>query len=329
MSRAAIVAAVLAVAVLPACRSSGGGGPSTSASATDTATSAKAPPVPFAIITRYPAKSVGLDNPRQLAIGPDGNLYVTEGAQRVSVVSPQGKVLRRWGKLGSRPGEFRFITNDPTDPGYLTAKITVGADGSVYVSDSGNGRVQVFTPEGQFVRQFGSFGSGPGQMLRPFDLVVDQAGNVYVIDDGRTSGQLTKFSPTGQQVWRLPEGDPDLAGHLHVQDIDRHGRLVLVNDDLGRVIYLSEDGHEVDAFGDLGAAGGCEVTVDAQGRTYVTGCIRGDPTRVFDRTHRLVGVWPGPPDPLLTSPTFANDGTGYALTWDGTILVLHAKLPGS
>lgn len=323
--------AVLAtVGVLAACGNSASG-PSTSArtsAANEPGASAPASPFPFQVIARYRAQSVGLSNPRHLAIGPDGNLYVTDGAQQVSVLSPRGKLLRRWGKPGSGPGEFRFIATDPADLSGLTAKIAVGPDGSVYVSDSGNGRVQVFSSDGKFVRQFVSFGNGPGQMLRPFDLVVDQAGNVYVIDDGRTSGQLAKFSSTGQPVWRLPEGDdPDLAGHLHVENIDAHGRLVLGNDDLGRVVYLSQDGHKVDAFGDFGPADACEVTVDAQGRTYVTGCVPDQPTRVFDPSHRLVATWPGSPDGLLASPMFAPDGTGFALTWDGTILVLRMTLP--
>ena len=101
----------------------------------------------------------------------------------MTVISPAGKVLRRWGKPGSGPGEFRFIPPDPSDPTDAEGKIAVGPDGKVYVSDSGNGRVQVFTPQGRFVRQFGSFGSGKGQFLRPSDLAADNAGNVYVADD--------------------------------------------------------------------------------------------------------------------------------------------------
>jgi sugar lactone lactonase YvrE len=329
-SMTAKLAAMATVGVLAACGTTASGPPISAGTSAASEPSASAPsPVPFQVISRYRAASVGLTNPRELAIGPDGNLYLTEGAQRVSVLSPQGKLLRQWGKPGSGPGEFRFVTSDAKFPSFLTAKIAVGPDGSVYVSDSGNGRVQVFTSQGMFVRQFVSFGNGPGQMLRPFDLVVDQAGNVYVIDDGRTSGQLAKFSPAGQLVWRLPEGeDPDLTGHLHMRSIDAHGRLVLGNDDLGRVVYLSQDGHKVDAFGDFGPDDACEVSVDAQGRTYVTGCMPGQPTRVFDRLHRLVGTWPGPGSPDgLGSPMFARDGTGVALTWDGTILVLRVTLP--
>src|SRR6266571_7791907 len=128
---------------------------------------APALPNPFTITAGYSAKSLGLDHPDALAAGPDANLYVTDLSQRVTVISPAGKVLRRWGKTGTGPGEFKFITNDPTAPTDVAGRIAVGRNGMVYVSDSGNDRVQVFTPQGRFIRQIGSYGSGKGQFFFP------------------------------------------------------------------------------------------------------------------------------------------------------------------
>src|SRR5215472_6820334 len=137
-------------------------------------------PSPFTITARHTLKSLGLDHPTDLTIGPDGNVYVTDRGQRVTIISPGWKVLSRWGKRGIKPGEFKFVPSDPNTPKYVEGKITVGPGGMVYVSDSGNARVQVFTPGGRFVRQFGSYGSGNGQFLQTYDLVLDRAGNVYV-----------------------------------------------------------------------------------------------------------------------------------------------------
>jgi tripartite motif-containing protein 71 len=283
-------------------------------------------PNPLEIIARYTAEELGLMNPQALTVGPDGVLYVTEAAQRVSVISPNGQLLRRWGRPGSGPGEFKFVALDPAPPTWLHAKIAVGADGSVFVSDSGNYRVQVFSSDGRFARQFGSFGNGKGQFLLPFDLVVDGAGNAYVLDDRRTSEQLAKYSPSGQVVWQLNGGgDPDFVGHLHMASIDVHGRLVMVNDDNGRVIYLSTDGHKVDAFGEFSPGSVCEVTVDQHGATYLTGCIPSS-TRVYDRVHRLIAEWPGSEDPLRISPVFGPTGDAFALGWDGSILKLRVTL---
>jgi DNA-binding beta-propeller fold protein YncE len=287
-------------------------------------------PSPFTISVSYPATSLGLDDPHGLAIGPDGDLYVTDRSQRVSVISPAGKVLRRWGKPGSKPGEFRFASVDPSNPADIHEKIAVGRNGLVYVSDSGNGRVQVFTAAGRFVRQLGGFGSGRAKFLSPYDLVVDTAGDVFVADDDL--GTLTKFSPEGKLVWRIGgsgSANPDLVGFFKVSSIDAHGRLVVANDANGKILYVDGNGHEVDSFRvdrrDFGEPAPCEATVDAGGTTYVSGCGRG-PTIAYDREHRLVARWTGSSVPLLTGPFFGPRGEVFALGWDGSIARLHMTL---
>ena len=291
-------------------------------------------PNPFTVLARYGVKPLGLDHPVALAIGPDGNLYVTDLSQRVTVISPAGKVMRRWGKPGTAPGEFKFIGGDPTTPANVNGKITVGRNGMVYVSDSGNARVQVFSPQGRFIRQFGSLGSGKGQFLSPGDLVVDGSGNLYVADD--QSQTLAKFSPTGKVIWQIggsSSSDQDLLGHFHLATIDAHGRLVMVNDDQGRVLYVDPSGHKVDAFSpnysSLTGGNVCEATVDAAGNTYLSGCGESstEPSLVYDRAHRLIAKWPGTKYSLRHSPVFGPDDEVFALATDESILRLRITLP--
>jgi len=291
-------------------------------------------PNPFTVLARYGVKPLGLDHPVALAIGPDGNLYVTDDSQRVTVISPAGKVMRRWGKPGTAPGEFKFIGGDPTTPANVNGKITVGRNGMVYVSDSGNARVQVFSPQGRFIRQFGSLGSGKGQFLSPGDLVVDGSGNLYVADD--QSQTLAKFSPTGKVIWQIggsSSSDQDLLGHFHLATIDAHGRLVMVNDDQHRVLYIDPSGHKVDAFSpnysSLTEGNVCEATVDAAGNTYLSGCGESstEPSLVYDRAHRLIAKWPGTKYSLRHSPVFGPDDEVFALATDESILRLRITLP--
>src|SRR5262249_27253215 len=113
----ALVAAVAATLAAASCTvgAAHDGSPSNS-------TTANRVTNPFKMVDRYPASSLGLHHPLGLTIGPHGNLYVTDAAQSVTVVSPDGKVLDHWGNRGSRRGDFDFV-RDPN--GNLTAYIAV------------------------------------------------------------------------------------------------------------------------------------------------------------------------------------------------------------
>jgi sugar lactone lactonase YvrE len=332
----AVAAAAAGLALLAVgCSGTAAKSPGTNASPAGAVS--RALPSPFTITAHYSAKSLGLDHPDAMAVGPDGNLYVTDLSQRVTVVSRAGTVLRRFGKPGSGAGEFRFIPGDPTVPTDVFGKIAVGPDGLVYVADSGNARVQVLTPQGRFVRQFGSFGSGKDQFLFSGDIAVDNAGDVYVADG--QSATLAKLYPAGKVVWQIGGGassDQDLSGCcFNFTGFDAHGRLVIVNDSQKRVLYVDQSGHKVDAFTPDAAAFAfgnvCEVTVDATGNTYVSGCGPDPtgPTLVYDLAHRLIAKWPGTTYSLFRSPVFGPPGEVFALATDGTILKLRITLPGA
>jgi hypothetical protein len=286
-------------------------------------------PNPFTVVNHWSDESLGLQYPDDLAIGPDGNVYITD-ISGVTVISPQGSVLRRWGSPGAGPGQFRFIgpVGDPH------SRISIGSNGLVYVSDSGNDRVEVFTAAGLYVKQFGS-----DQLLSPDFLVIDGDGNTYIADDNGT----TKFSPAGVLVWRIVPGvssDPDLNHGILPGGLDSHGRLVGALPERDRVIYLDSDGHKVDVFetGLLLTGGPCRVSVDARGNTYVTACgpqgntpdfvgAPGADSVVFDREHKLIGDWRGAPhDALRSSPGFGPNGEVFALAWDA-LVELKITLP--
>ncbi len=84
-------------------------------------------------------------------------------------------------------------------PGALTSprNVAIAPDGEIYVADSGNNRIQVFSPEGQFVREWGSGGSGPGEFNEPWGLVVDDS-FVYVADTW--NHRVQKFDRAGNLV---------------------------------------------------------------------------------------------------------------------------------
>ena len=75
------------------------------------------------------------------------------------------------GNRGGDEGEFRY-----------PAFVATAPDGTLYVTDQMNFRVQAFNPDGTFKRQIGRIGRTPGSFSRPKGIGVDTEGHVYVAD---------------------------------------------------------------------------------------------------------------------------------------------------
>lgn len=87
--------------------------------------------------------------PTDVAFGPGGDLYVSDGYANPRVVkfSREGKYLLEWGKRGTGPGEFGLPHN-----------LVVDSRGRVYVTDRDNRRIQVFDSNGEFLKQWTDVG---------------------------------------------------------------------------------------------------------------------------------------------------------------------------
>lgn len=114
-------------------------------------------------------------------------LYVTDlKNQQVQVLDKAtGKLLFKIGQAGSKEGEFVFPTN-----------LAIGPDRHLYVTDTGNFRIEKFTLDGKFVRSFGAVGSGFGQFARPKGVALDREGRLYVVDAAFQNIQV--LSPEGK-----------------------------------------------------------------------------------------------------------------------------------
>lgn len=155
------------------------------------------PPLLALEATFDPTTRAGIDQPSGMDVGSDGNLYVVSAlTHEIVVLSPKDwSVVRRWGRHGSRPGEFNFLRN-PVDPQSALGGVAVGLDGTVYVADPVNRRIQAFSATGKFLRTWGRFGSSEGQFLEPIDVAVGPDGDVYVVDDERDDIQRFRANGT-------------------------------------------------------------------------------------------------------------------------------------
>ena len=109
--------------------------------------------------------------PTDAACDSTGNVYVVNNC--IQVFTPEGQLLRVFGKQGRGSGKLTFPRG-----------ITIDTNDVVYVSEGpSNHRVSVFTSEGQFLTSFGGYGTELGKFIFPDGLAVDSSGFVYVCDN--------------------------------------------------------------------------------------------------------------------------------------------------
>ncbi len=205
-----------------------------------------------------------------------------------SAKEPPYTFVMVWGEKGDAPGQF----NDPTG-------IAVAAD-EVFVSDSRNGRIQVFDRDGHFKRQFGTPGKNTGQLGRPMNLTIRE-GELYVAEyfndrvqvfglDGTPKRTIGKSgsgpgefnAPGGVAV--APNGDlliPDFYNH-RVQQLKPNGDFVR------QWGVTGEKGHTADAF-----IYPTDVALDRNGMLYVADGYA-NRIQVFDTAGKPLNKWGGP-----------------------------------
>ena len=146
--------------------------------------------------------------PRGVAVDQtDGFVYVVDmGNHRIQKFDTSTNVLpqllAKWGG-SAEPGHASSPLAQ--EAGQLRSPwgITVDGAGDVYVSDTGNHRVEKFDKEGNFITQWGGFGNGKGQFNFPYGIAVDVKGSVFVVDSGNT--RVEQFMPADEGSERLQE----------------------------------------------------------------------------------------------------------------------------
>jgi len=206
--------------------------------------------------------------PDGVAVTSAGNLYVADqGNLRVEEFNEKGEFVRKFGAGGLTGGFFAS-----------PAGIAVDNKGHVFVSDAaflvGSSRIEEFSEEGAFIRQFGTQGKGNGELIQPGGVAVDFSGNVYVADtwncrvekftgEGVYVSQFSSFGTGNGQLFFPESLGLDASGNIYVADT--------VN---SRVEEFSSAGAYLAKFGTYGAGGGQYafpqgLGLGPEGRVYV------------------------------------------------------------
>jgi len=208
--------------------------------------------------------------PSALALSPEGDLYVGDaGNGRIQVLSREGRFLRQWGGVRSPRGisfsqDRVYVTDGVThelfifsrqgvrisvtgglgrEPGHFNEPTGIAVDpgGFLYVTDTGNHRIQKLDPEGRPLAQWGDWGGQAGLLSYPAGLAYGH-GCLFVAD--RANHRIQAFTIQGALIgqWGSAPASPGQGeGRLHFPDgvaVSPSGGLTVVSEPLENRIQV-------------------------------------------------------------------------------------------
>ncbi len=175
------------------------------------------------------------------------------------------------GATGSAPGQFLR----PRD-------MAIAQDGSLYVVDTDNHRVQHLNPDGSVLQVWGTFGDATqsaapgGQFNQPWGIGLGPDGMVYIADTW--NHRIQKFTPDGRFVtmWGyFGQGEqPEALWGPRDVAVDKQGRVFVTDTGNKRIVVFDSDGGPLTQFGSAGMDVGqldepVGLAVDGENNLYV------------------------------------------------------------
>jgi DNA-binding beta-propeller fold protein YncE len=143
------------------------------------------------------------NHPTEMIAHPNGDLYVTDGYRnaRVHRFTADGTLVASWGAPGSGLGQF-----------HLPHSVAIDDAGRLYVADRANKRIQIFTPEGEYLGEWTGMGG-------PNDISRGQDGNFYIAEqeDAGNPAYVTVRGPDGTVLAKMA------SRHVHGVGVDSRG----------------------------------------------------------------------------------------------------------
>jgi len=188
-----------------------------------------------------------------------------------TIAPPEANVFK--GGKGNQPGQFEFPHG-----------MAVDSAGNIFIADTGNGRIQKFSAEGDYLATFGQ-----GICKSPKGIVVD-ADNIFVGDI--VTNRILKFKADDfslLQEWT--EKNEGLYGPADIA-IGADKNLYVADQGRARIVKFTPNGEFLGAWGIKGAGDGefnelTGITIDEQQRIYVADA-RNARIQIFDANGKFL-----------------------------------------
>jgi DNA-binding beta-propeller fold protein YncE len=182
------------------------------------------------------------------------------GGDKVYILNTDMKTLASFGKRGTAAGMFHGPEG-----------VCFDDRGYIYVADSGNNRIQKFSPSGEFVLSFGKEGHYEGELISPADCAADN-GKVFVLDSGNL--RVAIFDDSGNFTENI-----NSIGLSSPRGITIKGRTLVISDEKSGVCFYNLDSKEKSFFkewddGKSGLSRATSAVYDREGFFYIVDLSR-------------------------------------------------------
>ncbi|MGA9477678.1 MAG: NHL repeat-containing protein [Desulfobacterales bacterium] len=216
----------------------------------------------------------GVDQPSDVAIGPQGRVYLVDGVnKRIVVTAADGTLQFTFGRVGGGAGELQHPMG-----------IDISKQGQVFIADTGNHRIQVFDLKGRFLYMF-LVKTAPGEKpAAPVDvLALDRKSYLYISD--RDNHKIKVHKQKGAFVFEWG-GYGEVRGRFRYPGIlaaNQYNQIFVVDVLNTRIQEFDPDGNSINEISTWGVSPGelfrpKGVAVDKADRVFITdsfmGCIQ-------------------------------------------------------
>jgi len=220
------------------------------------------------------------DSPNGISPGNGDNIIVAD-KDRFKNYFSNGTLDFLFGETGSGPGQFDDAMKAVTD-----------SNGIIIGVDRMNDRIQKFTPEGNFLTQFGGSGVEPGKFIEPTSIAIDDDDNTYVTNTGNF--RIDVYDVNWDFIRFMGHTfDPGPNQDIFPVGIDVFNGTIIATDPFHhRIVKFFTNGTFSSQFGSLGTAPGefnnpTGLVIDDNGNTYVAD-RENNRIQIFDKNWNFI-----------------------------------------